>query len=64
MLVQGPAFAYLPGSLTHSSSLLRSGVVRVLLGIGLDWMEQGFTAQSQDIVGTGATTAVVLKPAQ
>ncbi|MDH4847954.1 TetR/AcrR family transcriptional regulator [Pseudomonas sp. BN605] len=40
---------------TPSSDVLRHGVIRGVIGIGVDWMESGFALARMDVVQAGAT---------
>lgn len=40
---------------TPSSDVLRHGVIRGVIGIGVDWMESGFALARRDVVQAGAT---------
>lgn len=43
-----------------SSAILRSGIIRALLGIGVDWMEGGFSEPQEAIVDAGVRVARIL----
>lgn len=46
----------------NASPMLRSGVVRGLLGIGVDWMESGFALPQSEVVAAASTIVWSLNP--
>ncbi|MFK0382348.1 TetR/AcrR family transcriptional regulator [Agrobacterium sp. NPDC090273] len=49
------------GSLSDTSPILRSGIVRALLGLGVDWMDGGFADPRDEIVEAGLRIAQILE---
>lgn len=48
------------GTERTGSAILCDGVIKGLLGIGVDWMESGFASPKEDIVSAGVTLAMAL----